>query len=81
MFNVKDMKSKFDNRLKEFQDKNDRETAVRDKIINDQTCKIKKLEDHIERLEQKRDGVEAAAKKTSIVISGDNISTVLRLQC
>ena len=65
MFTVKDMQSKFDDTLKELQDKNDRETAARDKIINDQTCKINKLEERIERLEQKEDAVEAAAKKTS----------------
>ena len=76
MFTVKDLQSKFDDTLKELQDKNDRETAARDKIINDQTCKINKLEERIERLEQKEDAVEAAAKKSSIIISGDNIPTV-----
>ena len=38
-----EMQSKFNNILNEFQDKNDRETAARDKNINDQTCKINKL--------------------------------------
>ena len=67
MFTVKEMQSKFDNTLKEFQDKNDGETAARDRTNNDQTCQINELEEYIERQEQKKNTVEAAAKNTSII--------------